>query len=102
MDSLEKPTPINGLAASPGSAIVAWNRIPDEVIRKLVADVRPQIAEWFLNNPKRKICKLDWFYGRSIDLRRRTFKARIDKEEARLLSEPNNLAEGAAPDSRST
>lgn len=70
------------------SAIGVYRRISDNEIRAWVEDFRPRLVQWFADNPKRKICKVDWFYGRSIDLRRENFEARIAAEMAKLIQPP--------------
>ena len=72
---------------SSGSAIGVYVRYPDDEIKRCIEEVRDQIPAWFAANPKRKICKVDLFYGRSIDLRRETFSERLDAELAALLSQ---------------
>jgi hypothetical protein len=53
--------------------------------------VREQIPAWFASNPDRKICKVDLFYGRSVDLRRENFSTRLDAELAALLAQNNPI-----------
>ena len=79
----------SGSTPSYGSAIGVYPRIPEEKIRAWIADFTPRLVQWFAENPRRKICKVDWFYGRSIDLRRESFEIRIAAEMTRLLSKPN-------------
>ena len=72
--------------------IIAYNKIPDKEIRRVADEFKPILATWFENNPKRKICKIDWFYGRSIDVRRENHEARIDAEVAKLVNNAEHRA----------
>ena len=51
-------------------SIMVCQRVPDDHIRNQEEEMIPQIEEWFVANPKRKICKVQWFYNKSIDVRR--------------------------------
>lgn len=79
----------SGSSPASGSAIGVYARYPADEIKRCIEEVRGQIPAWFAANPKRKICKVDLFYGRSVDLRRENFSERLDAELAALL--PQNL-----------
>jgi len=68
-------------------AMCAYNKIPDEDIIAEGEELKQKVAWWFRENPRRKICKIDWFYNRSIDVRRENYEARIDVEVAKLVGE---------------
>ena len=87
IDSRNQATREAALPSAAGSVIGVYARYPDEEIKRCIEDVREQIPAWFAANPKRKICKVDLFYGRSVDLRRETYSKRIDTELAALLSQ---------------
>ena len=81
-------------------AIGVYPRYPDDEIIRCFDELRAGIPAWFAANPSRKICKVDLFYGRSIDVRRETWAARLDSEQAKLLSESNaKLMQPAVSDS---
>lgn len=50
--------------------IIIQQTVPDELIRKEAADAIPLIKEWFKNNPKRRICRSEGWYGVQIFVRR--------------------------------
>ena len=77
------------------TSIGAYRRYPDDEIIRCIDELRTGIPAWFAANPSRKICKVDLFYGRSIDVRRETWEARLNAEQAKLLSESNAI--GHAP-----
>lgn len=75
-------------ARAKGSSIGVYRRLSDEEIMEGVEEIKPRLLKWFEENPHRKICKVDWFYGRSIDLRRENYEERIQKELKKLLKKP--------------
>ena len=79
------PPTVSGRAASSCSSIGVYPRYPDHEIKRCIDDVRDRLPDWFAENPKRKICKVDLFYGRSVDLRRDNYSERLDKELSRFL-----------------
>ena len=64
-------------------AIMVYKMIPDATIQEWVDDFIPRLEEWFAANPKRIICKCDWLYGKSIDLRRDNYKTKLQAEAAK-------------------
>ena len=80
-----------GSSPSSGSAIGVYRRYPDGEIKRCIEEVREQIPAWFASNPDRKICKVDLFYGRSVDLRRENFSTRLDAELAALLAQNSQI-----------
>ena len=65
--------------------IAAYLKISNEDIIAEGEELKPKIAWWFRENPKRKTCKIDWLYNRSIDVRRENYESRIDAEVAKLI-----------------
>ena len=63
-------------------------RIPDETIKAWVADFRVRLAQWFKDHPERKLAKVEWYYGKQIDLRRADYEARVAKELEWALNWP--------------
>jgi len=57
-----------------------YYKIPYEEIKAYVDAFMPKLIRWFADNPKRKICKVDWFYGRSLNLHRNNYRQRITNE----------------------
>lgn len=93
-DLPDKPDAQTGFAPSSGSAIAVYPRYPDEEIRRCIEEIREQLPAWFDANPQRKICKVNLFYGRSVDLRRENYERRLDEETNKLLSQPNAKSRG--------
>mgnify|MGYP000844957073 CR=1 FL=1 len=63
-------------------------RIPDETLIEWTADFRIRMEQWFKDNPTRKIAKVEWYYGKQINLRRADWGARITKELEWALAWP--------------
>lgn len=57
-----------------------------EVVDDWLLQFRPRVKRWWRANPKRRICKVD-FFGRNIDLRRHAWIARLNRERARLIKD---------------
>jgi len=50
--------------------IALYARIPEKQIRKEAATTIKQIEKWFKNNPKRRTCTAELWYGRTKSIRR--------------------------------
>jgi hypothetical protein len=66
-------------------SIQVYQTIPEPTIRSWVNDFVPRLEAWFQSNPKRKICKVAWFYGRTFDLRRDNYQEKIARETERAI-----------------
>jgi hypothetical protein len=82
----------SGSSPASGSTLGVYQRYPDEEIIRCIDELRTGIPAWFAANPARKICKVNLFYGRSIDVRRENWAARLDAEQAKLISKSNETS----------
>lgn len=53
------------------ASIVLYSRLPKEEIDKIYKDSIVNISAWFEQNPKRRICRMQWIYGKSCKIRRK-------------------------------
>ena len=62
------------------SKITIYMKVENDEIRRCITELKPRVQRWFDENPKRKVCKVDLVYGRSVDLRRENYGERLDAE----------------------
>jgi len=59
--------------------IVLYKRLSEKTLRKEAKDVIKKLQSWFDENPKRRICRTELWYGKYVALNRNTFKQQIEK-----------------------
>jgi DNA-binding SARP family transcriptional activator len=59
--------------------IVLYKRLSEKTLRKEAKDVIKKLQSWFDENPKRRICRTELWYGKYVTLNRNTFKQQIEK-----------------------
>lgn len=64
--------------------IVVYRKFTPAQIRKDVKINIKKIAQWFEQNPKRRVCRAELWYGQSISIKKATIKEQLEKaaEEA--------------------
>lgn len=60
--------------------IVVYKRSSPEEINQAFDKLRTQLPAWFAANPKRRVCKVELFYGRMVSFRRKDYEAVLAKE----------------------
>ncbi len=56
-----------------------YPNVPDEKIREAADKLLKDIPEWFSNNPKRRVCRVEFFYGKVLKLTRKNYKEMIEQ-----------------------
>ena len=59
--------------------LVVYSTVPNETIRKEGEEAIAQLETWFENNPKRKTCKAEMWYGQMTTIRRGHIIADMEK-----------------------
>lgn len=59
--------------------ITVHRRLPKETVLEWIEDFVPRLETWFAENPNRKICKVTWLYGKSVDMKPDSYKVKIAK-----------------------
>ena len=64
--------------------IALYQTVPDSQIKKDGQDLIKRIGDFFKTNPKRKICNVQVWYGRTLRIKKTTIKEQIHEavEEA--------------------
>jgi len=58
--------------------IVIYEKIPAKTIRKEAKEVIQKITEWFQNNPKRRVCDAQLWYGRRLKVKRKMIAEQVN------------------------
>lgn len=59
--------------------LVVYKRLTEKQLRKDAKDAIKQITEWFAENPKRRVCRAELFYGKTISVKRKTITEQVTK-----------------------
>lgn len=65
--------------------IVIYKRLSEKTLRKEAKDVIKKLQIWFDENPKRRVCRTELWYGRFVSLKRNTFKEQVEKSVEKAL-----------------
>lgn len=57
---------------------VIYNKISETELREAAAKTILQLDEWFNNNPKRRVCRAELWYGRSHKIKRKNVADQIN------------------------
>lgn len=66
--------------------IVIYKTLSKSVILKEAKETVPQIEKWFVDNPKRKVCHAQFWYGKMADVRRGHVKDDIDRQALNAIN----------------
>lgn len=58
--------------------IVIYPKMTEDDLRKVAAEAIPKIEGWFQQNPKRRVCRAELWYGKHLSLKRKTVAAQIN------------------------
>jgi len=50
--------------------IIIYKKVSKKQIAKDVKETTPKLEQWFVDNPKRRICRATLWYGRMVGIRR--------------------------------
>jgi len=58
--------------------IVIYPKMTEENLRKAAEAAISQVGGWFQQNPKRRVCRAELWYGKHLSLKRKTVAAQIN------------------------
>ena len=73
--------------------IVIYQTIPEETIRSDAKDTIEKITQWFKDNPKRKVCRAEVWYGRVVHVKRKTVAEQINAAADKAIEKPSRIAD---------
>lgn len=68
--------------------IVIYSKLSPKEIKKIANKLIKDLPKWFENNPKRKICRVQLWYDKVINVRKENFKVRIEQEAEWAINNP--------------
>jgi hypothetical protein len=66
--------------------IAIYRRVPEKEIRKGAKDAIVKITDWFIANPKRRVCNAEFWYGKQTKVRRNHIVEDINKAAEKALA----------------
>lgn len=57
---------------------VIYNRIPEDELRKSAAETIPLIEAFFAQNPKRRVCRSELWYGKTHSIKKKNVADQIN------------------------
>lgn len=67
--------------------ILVYDRLTEKQLKKDASEVVKNLTKWFKDNPKRKVCRAELWYGKMHSIKRKNIKGQINKIVAGLLKE---------------
>jgi hypothetical protein len=67
--------------------IVVYAPMSEQQLRKSASENIPKIEEWFKANPKRRVCRVELWYGEVISIKRKTVAEQINARMEKLIGE---------------
>lgn len=68
-------------------SFVVYNRLSEAELREAAKKTALQLEDWFKNNPKRRICKAELWYGSSHKIKRKNVAEQINAIVEEILKE---------------
>jgi hypothetical protein len=65
-----------------------YPRIPEKELREMAQEVVSKTEAFFANNPKRRVCRVQVWYGKVITIRRKHVQEDIDEAVKLALERP--------------
>jgi hypothetical protein len=65
--------------------LLVYSKIPNDEIRKSAKKAIYDIAAWFDRHPKRRVCRVEVWYGKSITVKRATVKEQINEAAKKAM-----------------
>jgi hypothetical protein len=59
--------------------IAVYQKYPEEQIRQDAKETIKNVKKWFKDNPDRKLCRIQVWYGKTIHVKRDQISVRINK-----------------------
>jgi hypothetical protein len=66
--------------------IAIYRRITEPEIRRDARSAIRKIGKWFKDNPQRRVCRTQMWYGRFITVKRSTYKDEINQAAQEAIS----------------
>jgi hypothetical protein len=60
------------------AGFILYKRVPKAQILKDAKKAKVDIAAWFKNNPKRKVCNAEFWYGKRVKIKPNSIDADVD------------------------
>jgi Zn finger protein HypA/HybF involved in hydrogenase expression len=67
--------------------IIVYNKMSKKELHESAKETIPQIEEWFQKNPKRRVCKVELWFGEMISIKRKTVAEQINAKMESLIQE---------------
>lgn len=67
------------------AGILFYARIPDGELRSQVSEAVENINKWFEQNPKRRVCRCELWYGKFQSIKRRDVQTQIESVVEKLI-----------------
>lgn len=67
--------------------IILYNRLSKKQIDKIYRKSLVDVSTWFEQNPKRKVCNMEWVYGKVCKIRKKYIKEDITKAYQQTILE---------------
>lgn len=69
------------------ASFVIYNKISEKELIKTTEDAISRVKTWFAANPRRRICNIQWVYGKMIKVRKNHIDEDINKEAEKTAKE---------------
>ena len=70
--------------------LASYGIIPVKTIRQEAKKAIRDITSWFENNPKRRVCKTEMWYGKMHSIKRKTITEQVDEAAAEAIKGTEN------------
>lgn len=59
--------------------LVVYKTVPNEEIQKEGEELKQKIKQFFVDNPKRRVCRLETWYGKLVTIKKNQVEQGIDE-----------------------
>lgn len=66
--------------------IAIYKRLSEKQIRKECKSTIKKLEKWFIDNPNRRVCHAQLWYGRPISIKKTTIKSQVEDAAENAIS----------------
>lgn len=59
-------------------SFVVYPKVSEEELRKMAQETIQQVEAWFVKNPKRRVCRVEVWYGKHLSIKRKTISEQVN------------------------
>ena len=68
--------------------LIIYKTLTEQQLRDSAAEAIPKIETWFVQNPRRRVCRTELWYGKTQSIKKKDVEGQINAIVEELLNKP--------------